>query len=181
MLDVMIDLESMGTTPDSAIVGIGAVEFDLSKGLIGDTFYRCVNLADATRRGCSIHAGTVAWWLAQSQAAQQAIIWNTNPLDVALDDFAAFIGRCGDRKQVRVWGKGPSVDNAMLAHAYYICEKEVPWMCWNDRCVRTISALYKNVEPDEFEGEKHNAADDALAQVRHLIKIRNFVKERTKR
>lgn len=47
MLDIMCDLESMGTQPDSAIVGIGLVEFDLSKGLIGNTFFRSVNLDDA--------------------------------------------------------------------------------------------------------------------------------------
>lgn len=181
MLDILLDLESMGLQPNSAIVGIGAVEFDLTKGLIGKTFYRAVNLADATRRGCAIDSGTVAWWLAQSKSAQNAIIWSTHPLPDALREFAEFIDSCGPRDEVRVWGKGPSFDNAMLAHAYWLCEMEAPWKFWNDRCCRTIMALYKQVEPDAFSGEKHNAVDDAMADVRHLIKIREFVRAKAAR
>lgn len=181
MLDILLDLESMGLTPDSAIVGIGAVEFDLTKGLIGETFYRCVNLADATRRGCSIDSGTVAWWLGQSKPAQNAIIWSNVPLPTALQDFADFVDRCGPRDEVRVWGKGPSFDNAMLSHAYWLCEMQQPWKFWQDRCVRTISALYKHVARDEMAGEKHNAVDDAMADVKHLIKIREFVRSKAVR
>lgn len=176
MLDIMCDLESMGTQPDSAIVGIGLVEFDLSKGLIGNTFFRAVNLGDATRRGCRIDAGTVAWWLSQTKEAQNAIIWNTGSLPHVLGEVTEFMHSCGPQKEIRVWGNDPAFDNAMLAHSFWLCEMETPWMFWNNRCVRTIRALYKHVEQDEFEGEKHNAVDDALAQVRHLIKIRESVK-----
>ena len=178
MLDIVLDLEAMGKTPDIAIVGIGAVEFDLSAGLIGDTFYRAVNLADAVRKGCTMDAGTVAWWLSQTKDAQNAVTFSTYPLVAALNEFSAFVDRCGPRNQVRVWGKGPIFDNAMLEHAYWLCEMEAPWKHCNSRCVRTIMALYSHVEPDEFVGQKHNAIDDAMHEARHLVKIRNSVRQK---
>lgn len=178
MLDIMVDLESMGLQPDSAIVGVGLVEFDLSKGLIGNSFFRAINLGDSVRRGCSIDAGTVAWWLSQTKEAQNAIMWNTGSLSHTLKEIADFMHTCGPAKEIRVWGNDPAFDNAMLAHSYWLCEMEQPWSFWNNRCVRTLRALYKHVEKDEFVGEKHNALDDAMAQVQHLIKIRNSVKKK---
>lgn len=181
MLDILLDLESMGTNADSAIVGIGCVNFDLTKGAIGDTFYRAVNLADATRRGCTMDAGAVAFWLSQTKAAQNAIMWSTYPLPDALREFAEFLDRCGPRDEIRLWGKGPSFDCAMLGHAHWLCELDKPWKYYNERCVRTISALYRHVERDAFVGEKHNAVDDAMADVKHLIKIREFVRSKAVR
>ena len=178
MLDIMLDLESMGCTPDSAIVGIGAVEFDLSAGRVGNTFFRAVNLADAVRQGCKMDPGTVAWWLSQSKEAQRAITQSTYALKHALTEFSDFVGSCGPQKEVRMWGNGPSFDNAMLAHAYHACDIKQPWAFWNDRCVRTLRALYPSIQADEFVGEKHNAVDDAMAQVQHLIKIRESVRAR---
>lgn len=179
MLDIMLDLEMMAVSPDGAIVGIGAVEFDLSAGKIGETFFRAINLAEQVKLGRVMDASTVAWWLGQSKEAQNAIIWSTYPVRDALTDFAAFVDRCGDRKQIRMWGNGPSFDNAALGHCYWMLDIEQPWCFWNDRCVRTLRALYKHVEQDEFTGEKHNAVDDAMAQVKHLIKIRNSLVKKT--
>ena len=47
MLDVMLDLETMGTQPDAAIVAIGAVEFDLEAAQLGRRFYQPVTLDSA--------------------------------------------------------------------------------------------------------------------------------------
>ena len=49
--DIMLDLETMGTGPNAAIVAIGAVAFDLQAGTIGDHWYRWVD------HGCRDWAG----------------------------------------------------------------------------------------------------------------------------
>jgi DNA polymerase III epsilon subunit-like protein len=50
MIDVMLDLETMGNGPRAAIVAIGAVEFDPDTGTVGERFYRAVDLATARSR-----------------------------------------------------------------------------------------------------------------------------------
>ncbi|MFA5379904.1 MAG: 3'-5' exoribonuclease, partial [Dehalococcoidia bacterium] len=43
-IEVSLDLETMGNGPDAAIIAIGAVEFSLETGLLGQEFYEVVDL-----------------------------------------------------------------------------------------------------------------------------------------
>ena len=63
--NLMIDLETLGTKPNSAILSIGAVYFD--KDGLGEEFYANVDLQDSIDSGFDIDASTVYWWLSQYQ------------------------------------------------------------------------------------------------------------------
>lgn len=87
-----LDLETMGTIPGSAIVAIGAVQFELDgKYMLGRRFYRTVDLASCIEAGLTVDGDTVMWWLGQSDAARKAIT-NYGPardiLARALEEFA---------------------------------------------------------------------------------------------
>lgn len=72
----MIDLETMGTSPGCAIASIGAVIFDPERPHDGSTapeFYAVVDLASCQSVGLTMDAGTVYWWLTQSQKAREAV------------------------------------------------------------------------------------------------------------
>ncbi|MEM8381682.1 3'-5' exonuclease, partial [Morganella morganii] len=61
---LMIDLETMGNKPDSAIVAIAAVPFDMVSGVTDDAlFYEIIDLRSSEKYGGSIDADTVLWWL----------------------------------------------------------------------------------------------------------------------
>jgi len=177
MNDVMCDLESMSTRLDGAIVGIGLVEFDLAAGTIGRTFFRAVNLGDAVNNhGSVMDAATVSWWLCQSKEAQGAITTSCYPVRDAMIEVAQFINSCAPVSDVKVWGNGASFDNAMMSHLFRRLDMEQPWKFWNDRCYRTLASLYRQVERPEVVGTAHNAVDDAMRQVVHMLKIREFVR-----
>ena len=44
MNDVMVDLETLSTKPNAAIVSIGAVFFDPKTGELGDTYYQVIDI-----------------------------------------------------------------------------------------------------------------------------------------
>src|SRR4051812_37876973 len=67
---IMVDLETMGTAPGSAIVSLGAVAFDPVAGTLGEEFYRVVSLRSCQRAGLSLDPDTIVWWLQQSEAAR---------------------------------------------------------------------------------------------------------------
>ena len=169
MQNIMVDLETMGTKSNAAIVGIGACEFDRDQ--VGKTFYRPVNLASSVARGLTMEPSTIMWWLGQSESARQAIRFGTYPLDQALTEFANWVLDCAPRDNVRIWAKGPTFDCAILAHAYGVCDIEKPWRFWNDRCVRTVIARNPSVTEPAREGTAHNAQDDAVHQAKWLIAI----------
>lgn len=167
MQDVMLDLETFGNRPGSVIVSIGAVKMDLERGLVGEGFYRAIDLADAQSQGLTMDAATVKWWLGQSDEARSAICNPVEPVRLgwALADFTNFIG-----DDARVWGNGADFDNAMLAAAYAACKADPPWRHYNSRCYRTMKSLFPDVKL-ERAGTHHNALDDAISQADHLVRI----------
>lgn len=167
MRDVMLDLETMGNGPDAAITAIGAVCFDPVGGTVGSGFYRVVDLASSVAAGGVMDPATVLWWMKQSDAARGEFARPAVWLSKALEDFAEWLSHCGE---VRMWGNGAAFDNVILAVAYKRAWLPVPWSYKNDRCYRTVAALAPEVARPEV-GERHNAADDAEAQARHLIEV----------
>lgn len=172
MLDVAIDLETMSTRPDAAVIGIGAVEFSLPEMKLGARFYAAIDLDSCQAAGLRLDASTVTWWMKQSDTARSALTRNTKPLAEVLDEFHAFLIGCGPTNEIKVWGNGPSFDNAILANAHAAIGKPLPWKYWNDRCVRTVLAMFPNIEKPPRQGTHHNALDDAIYQAETLIHIR---------
>lgn len=164
MKDVMLDLETMGTGPNAAIVAIGAVEFGELPDTLGRSFYRTVSLASSQREGLHIDASTVMWWLQQGDEAREALRRDAVDLVEALQLFAQWLDGSGvPLKERRIWGNGPSFDCVILANAYQACLYEVPWRYYNERCYRTAKDLLPAVHVPRT-GTHHNALDDAKHQ-----------------
>jgi exodeoxyribonuclease VIII len=175
MFDVMLDVESMGTGPDGALLAIGAVFFDENKGVLGDEFYRTINLATAVRDGGETDPATIMWWLGQDDAARNAVRFNGYDIVEALTDFCAFVNNRVRTEDARMWGCSPTFDCLKIERALKRCKLPVPWKYFNERCYRTIRERNKSTLPIERTG-LHNALDDAKYQATHLIRIRHGAK-----
>lgn len=168
MRDIMLDLETMGSGPQAAIIAIGAVEFDIPARQLGERFYTVVDLESAVDQGGIMDAATVLWWMKQSDAARAAFQRPGEGIGTALYRFVAWIRGRGPRADLRVWGNGAAFDNVILAAAYRRRHAPPPWDYWNDRCYRTVKALHPDVKMQRT-GDHHNAIDDAISQAQHLI------------
>lgn len=171
MTDLSVDIESMGSTPGSAVVSIGAVFFDVNTGEMSDTFYRAINLASCIKHGLTMDPGTVMWWLGQGDEARNAIRFNTTKLPDTLAEFKEWVESQCHRGDVRPWMRGPSFDGTLLQAAYRACGLEAPWLYFNERCHRTLTARNPSIPEPVREGTYHNAGDDAMHQALWLCKI----------
>lgn len=170
---MMIDLETMGKNPDAAVISIGAIFFDPQTGNIGPEFSKTIDLDTA---GGVIDRDTVKWWLKQSREAQSAILADEIPLDNALLQLREFIDENSGEFFVQVWSNGTSFDNVILRRSYERQGIPCPWHYCNDRDVRTIVELGGAMDFDArtaipFEGERHNALDDARYQAKYVSAI----------
>lgn len=166
--NVMLDLETLGTSPGSAILSIGAVKF--GNGGIQDRFYARIDLANNMRLSLRIDASTIMWWLKQSDEARLEITEPGGLLVVVLLEFDKWLGT----KECKIWGNGAAFDNALLAEAYRVTELELPWQFRNDRCYRTLKNFFPQVPLPPGTGTKHNALDDAEFQAKHLMAIFDY-------
>lgn len=165
----MLDLETMGLRPTSAILSIGIVHFDQSR--IIDKFYTPVSLASCLAYGLTTDKSTEDWWAKQSDVARRA--WDTPdapPLEVAMSSMAAWMRQWSTNKNICPWGNGSDFDNVLLANACRALDVETPWPYYNSHCFRTMKNMFP-VEPSARVGTYHNALDDAITQVNWLHRI----------
>lgn len=176
---LMVDMETMGNSPDAPIVSIGAVFFDPSTGNTGAEFYRVVSLESSMSFGMKPDASTIQWWLKQSSEARSAILVDeAMGLRETLELLADFIAEnaTNGSHTVQLWGNGCSFDNVILRRAYALTETPFAVPFWNDMDVRTMVELGKSVGINPrfdipFEGDMHNALSDARHQVKYVSAI----------
>jgi DNA polymerase III epsilon subunit-like protein len=145
---VMIDLETLGTRPGDTILSIGAVKFDVDKE-ITEKFYVTIDSESCKAAGLRAQKSTLEWWGKQSEAARTAAFKGEFSLDAALTKLTMWMPPLDDAV---VWGNGANFD------------------FWNDRCYRTVFALFAKAKKKNV-GVEHNALDDAVTQALTLIEL----------
>ena len=170
---LMIDLETMGKGSNSAIVSIGAVEFDLQSGATGVEFYEKVDLQSCLNLGLKVNASTIFWWMMQSEAARKEICKKGVPLQSALINFRDFMAIL--KKDVQTWGNGARFDLGILEDAYDECGyDETPWGFRFERDVRTLVSFAPAIKDHyPFTGTEHNPIDDCHYQIGYCSAIWN--------
>ena len=164
MNDLMIDLETLATTPDALILSIGAVFFDRHiPGKLGAEFYRRIQFDQRHGRVCG---NTLSWWMEKRSAWPDGEAQHLAP---ALVDFASFIILQTEDVGLRpvIWGHGADFDPPILHSAYLACGMDRPWGKGQVRDTRTLFDLagYRWSTEGPRDGV-HHALEDAKAAAR---------------
>ena len=168
MKNIMLDLETYGTSPGCIVLSIGAVWFD--RTALGDTFYQVINLESSRKYALEADPSTLQWWERQSPQAREVIehaesTEHSLPLKAALQNFHDFVKA---QTSVKVWGNGADFDNPILSHLYRAAGMKQPWTAYNGRCYRTLKNMLSGPKIERAGTVYHNALGDAVAQARHL-------------
>lgn len=183
-MDIMLDLETMGTDPYSPVVAIGAVLFDARDILTthrlpdgSNWFYQKITLESAMEAGLRPSASTIEWWLTNPGVTQQARDEtfagdDRTTLVLALDAFTDW----HNSGIHTIWGNGARFDDGLLADCYRVLKKPAPWQHWEEGCYKTMKNLpaVRHLQIERC-GTHHKALDDALSQARHLCQIVEYL------
>ena len=176
--DIMIDLETLNTTPDSTILTIGAVKFDPFGSEIKepkmDSFYVKVDLDSCDRIGLTTNDDTIAWWANQSKEAQAAAFDPDGRIPIE-DAFAQLYKFCWGAK--RVWANGSCFDIIICEHVFRKIGKAIPWSFWEVRDVRTAFDL--GINPQRPPVTAHHALEDAWNQAVGIQNVYNTLRTST--
>jgi hypothetical protein len=158
---VMLDLETLGTTPGCAVLSVGACSF--TRHAVQDKFYQVVRLDE----NCgAIDPYTVTWWMKQSDAARAVFLdRSAQELRVALRGFRTWFLGTGARY---LWCHGATFDAPIIENRMEAVGVVTPWKYWDVRDTRTLFDLV-DVSPSRDVGTHHNALDDAVAQAEAVI------------
>lgn len=158
-MHLMIDLETLATTPNAAILTIGACKFDPKANDIHSTFYERIKLEPQESYGRRIDDSTLEWWSQQDKQIQEdAFGEGSDRIDLkdAMKKLYTFgLGTSN------VWSHGSIFDVIIIEDVCRSFQQAVTWKFWEVRDTRTLFDLAK--VDVRIEG-KHNALTDAIAQ-----------------
>jgi hypothetical protein len=173
-MDLMIDIETVGTGPEACILTIAAQAFDpFSRGYYNQQYYARVDIDSQPNR--NIEQGTIDWWATQPPAAKDEA-FNPNgriPLSQALHELGKLIWRSN-----RIWANGPTFDMNILEHAYKSHDLALPWKYYVVRDARTVYGLCPDLK--KYPASHHALEDcrrqiDLLHDSLEMLKIKNLV------
>lgn len=168
-IHIMIDIETAGTKPGCKILTLGATQFRLQDRMPKQYFYAPITVASQGLMDIPDIA-TMEWWDKQSEEAINNAFHSPNarPLPAVLTQFMEWLAalKADQGGEIYIWGKGASFDEPVLREA---CRRYgiIPvWSYKTAMCHRTLEFIgqFLGIDTSAFEGIKHHALDDAVAQ-----------------
>lgn len=175
-IDIMTDIETLGTKADSTVFQVSAIAFDITTGATFSTFDKII---DIKHEKMIVDGSTIKWWLTTDSELMKQLILNENSEkgSIVFEDFRRWIlSQTRDFKDIYLWGNGILFDNNMIRTQMEKYGLEYPIFYQNDRDVRTIlelasmkSGLTQKMIKESCKDKDevmHNALDDCSYQVR---------------
>lgn len=168
MAHLMVDLETLDTSPSATILTIGAVKFDPFSDAPMAEFYVRVNVEDQDALGCTVSDSTVEWWGQQDPEVMEEAFSPDDRISLvdAMAQFHSFAW--GSSK---FWSHGATFDLVMLQDRCTRLKRSTPWSYWDMRDTRTLFDL---ADPEMPQASKHHALEDAKRQA---IGVRNVYRK----
>ena len=156
---LMVDLETLATSPNAVILTIGAVTFDPASNKIFDKLYYRVDVDSCDRLGMVVDDATIEWWSKQAANVQTEAFAEDNrvPIEEVIEKFHKFAWNCD-----AFWSHGATFDLVILDCYYRKLNKVPPWNFWQIRDTRTLFDL--GYDPEMPKEGLHNALEDASRQ-----------------
>lgn len=177
-LDIMVDIETLGTKQDSTIIQLSAIAFDINTGEHIAFFDQAVDISK--NHTMIVDGSTIKWWLnTNKELLQELLNKGYNSSEEVLESFYNWLKRLSEKHDIYLWGNGILFDNKMIQFQLEDMCLDYPINYRNDRDVRTIVDLasaklgisekeLKEMFKDESLVE-HNAFDDVKYQINLVV------------
>lgn len=171
--DVMIDIETMGTRSNAAILSIGMLEFDPATAKFGreiEVVFSPQAVQHQLDAGATVTFDTFKWWITEAASMLPQLLevgkdmrdWHCGLVDVRVF--------CMNRQ--RIWAQGPHFDIAILNSSWRLDAAndggDIISDHWKVRDCRTLAEA-SGVFAKRVKGQHHNALQDCRAQANAVI------------
>lgn len=171
---LMIDLESLGTKANTAVLSMGAVTFN-QLGVIAEIYTVPSLKFQLQKTTRAVDADTLHWWMNQDDRAKKVFsesMESSLTVQGLCSELSVFIDKfVKNKKDLIVWSNGAGFDVPIIEHMLQYSGLEIPWKFWNIRCYRTLKSLFPIENHVKKAEVKHNALDDAKFQAACVMKF----------
>ena len=172
MNNIMIDIETLGTTIDTSVMTIGAIKFGLIDKKLHNyikeieehnKFYRRITRESCKELNLQEDSDTLKWWDRQSDESKKEIFSSENRIGIkqALEEFIEW---AEIDKFTCIWANGVCFDIVILENTMKKLHISIPWKYYNIYDARTIY----NISGLQRKKNSHNALEDCFQQINDL-------------
>lgn len=177
-LNVVLDIETLGTASDAAIIQIGMCVPEFDRVYLKDptnyefevtiAYDSCLLLV---KEGVvSMTDSTMEWW--EKQPTRERVFSGQSSYIECLFKAVEWLERLTSDGNICVWGNGSDFDNVILLHSLSCFNIKAPWDFRNNRDLRTLKGLFPlrvKLAPYLSHSELlHTALGDARYEARLL-------------
>lgn len=138
--DLLIHVDTLGHVPSSAVLGIGALAFNIADAFIGPAFYIPISRHSNAEHGRTATLATMDWWDEEAPYPMPLTVERDATLRAAfLQLYGFFAGCCDDASQVWLWD-APSTGGVLLSVSEAL-EESAPWPYHMVRSARSFCSI----------------------------------------
>ena len=188
-IDIMCDIETLGTESNSTIFQIAAIAFNIKTGEYIETFNQIADISQCD--DLKITGSTLKWWLNTNKELFSTLLHNgTITPKQLLGNFRDFLKGLNpvknQKSEVYLWGNGILFDDKMIQTQLESNGMSYPIFYRNDRDMRTLvdltlQKLKLNSQRELFDLYNepnliaHDAFDDVKQQINLVCKCYNLL------
>ena len=154
---IMMDIETLSTSPDAVILSFGAVVFDPTSDTLGEQIDLRISIDDQNELGRDISESTLDWWSKQDEKIQEEAFSDDGR--IGLVEFSRELRKFFKGAE-EVWSQG-SFDHAVLENLFKQMNEPAPWPYY---AVRDSRTLFGVINGNIDRSNHHSALGDAIAQ-----------------
>jgi hypothetical protein len=168
-MDIMLDIETLGTRPECVILTLGAVKFnpfDIDAEP-GPGLYMRIDVDEQLALGREVQEDTLQWWMNQAEDVREEALGESDrvSLDTMYKDLNRFL--VGAKN---IWCQGPAFDMVILENIYRQRGWPTPWQFWQIRDSRTLFGVHGDPRVKGKVG-LHNALEDCVSQAKGVQQV----------
>jgi hypothetical protein len=169
MADIMLDIETLSTRPESVILTLGAVKFSpWDQEVNTETgLYLRIDVDEQLQLDRHVQQETVDWWGKQAEEVREEALGEheRTRLGDSVDQLNRFLVGAEN-----IWCQGPAFDIVILENLYRQLGRPTPWQFWQIRDSRTLFGVHGDPRDKNASGA-HNALIDCYYQARAVQQI----------
>lgn len=155
-LDLMVDIETLGTKPGCVVLSAAGVWFDRQLTGTYVAFNDTYSIQDMLAAGLTVDGNTAKWWMEQPNLLKML---KRMELTVSLQDSWPRVEETLKRAK-RIWSCGPDFDPPILSRALGL-----NWPFWKNRDVRTMRDMLVYEPGNEAS---HDPLEDCRRQITYV-------------
>ena len=143
-IHAMVDIETLGTKPNSVVLTVGGCKFDpFSMADPYDYFIMRLDVDEQTALGRFVDDRTLAWWGRQAPEIQEEAFSLEDRIDIKT--FCTAFNKWLVGVDIK-WAQGPRFDYGILESLFEDFDHHINWAYWQEADSRTIFNLMPVIE-----------------------------------